>query len=294
MREPRELVGLIDSLFFAWCLQYELVSLCAIGFLSCSRLAVYCWWILMDSGFKRSLLCSWCCPIKEDNAEQTQSRFACLDISPHSHTQRSTESSVQAGEVIKNTARYNFLHLHTHTFGEMIHHLDIISSTWLPFQVIFSQLFLNSCVVMFPLWCYRKWSECLWLAPACLAGRITYFFLAMLNLAPRRNIQYQSLVGPHWNIFTAIGWIAMEFWDCQDLTVAWRSIVVLSWQPFNGLSWHTFMTPSGRFLRTSLYFSSSALFSVSICSYLSMSMSILLCHIFHIILYIFRLLNQQN
>lgn len=176
----------------------------------------------------------------------------------------------------------------------MIHHLDIISSTWLPLQVTFGQLFLNSCAIMFPLWCYRKRSECLWLAAACFGGRIAYFF-AMLNLAPRRNAQHQALVGSDWNIFTAIGWIAMEFWDFKDfpLHATMGSIVVLSWQPFNGLSWHTFMTPSGAFLGTSLKFLSSALIIVSICSYPSMSKSFFV-HVFHMILYIFKLLNQQN
>ena len=253
MREPRELVGLIDSVF---CLKFTVwIGESVrdwISFVQPSRCL-----LLMDiNGFRFPAISPLrCCPIKEDNAEQTQSRLARLDISPHSHTQRSTESSVQAGEVIKNTARYNFLHLHTHTFGGMIHHLDIISSTWLPLQVTFSQLFLNSCAIMFPLWCYRKRSECLWLAPACFGGRITYF-LAMLNLAPRRNVQHQALVCPDWNIFTAIGWIAMEFWDFKDFSLhaTIRSIVVLYWQPFNGLSWDKFMTPSGAFLGTPLNF----------------------------------------
>lgn len=84
-------------------------------------------------------------------------------------------------------------------------------------------------------------------------------------------------------------------WDFKDFSLhaTMRSIVVLSWQPFNGLSWHTFMIPSGAFLGTSLKFLSSALIILSICSYPSMSKSFFV-HIFHIILYIFKLLNQQN
>ncbi len=52
--------------------------------------------------------------------------------------------------------------------GEMIHHYDIISTTRLPLQVTFSQLFLIPVRSYFPLWCYGKQSECLWLALARL------------------------------------------------------------------------------------------------------------------------------
>lgn len=105
----------------------------------------------MDSGFKplRFPLPPRC-PIKEDNAAQIQSRPTSPDISPHSRTQRSTKSAVQAGEVIKIPAPHMQLHTHMYTScGEIVHHYDIIAATRLPLQVTLSRLFSNSCAILF-------------------------------------------------------------------------------------------------------------------------------------------------